>query len=127
MVRDWLEAGVPDVAIAVADVQRAGRGRRDRAWHAPAGQALLLSAGFRPAGLAARHAWRLGAIVGLAMLEAAEAVAGLSDGSVWLKWPNDIVAIGPTDARKLAGVLGETTFDASGGVASAVVDRKSVV
>ena len=49
------------------------------------------------------------------MADAAEEVAGLPDGPIRLKWPNDLVvestagAIGPRRAvRKLAGVLGET-------------------
>ena len=40
-----------------------------------------------------------------AMRDAAEEVAGLKDGTVWLKWPNDLVAEGPRDgtsSRSLA-------------------------
>ncbi|MFI5255494.1 MAG: biotin--[acetyl-CoA-carboxylase] ligase, partial [Candidatus Limnocylindrales bacterium] len=91
VVRDWLADGQPEVLVAVAAEQTAGRGRDGRSWVAPAGRALLLSVGFRPAGLAAGHAWRLGAIVSQAMIDAAEEAAGLRDGSLWLKWPNDIV------------------------------------
>jgi len=121
VVRAWLDAGVPEVAVAVADTQTAGRGRQGRGWTAPAGSALLASAGFRPAFLPLRHAWRLGAIVALAMLDAAEDAGGLRDGTLWLKWPNDIVADGP-DGRllKVAGVLGETVILGEG-IDSAVV------
>jgi BirA family biotin operon repressor/biotin-[acetyl-CoA-carboxylase] ligase len=119
VVRDWLAAGTPEVCLAVADEQSAGRGRDGRTWQAPAGAALLLSVGFRPTWLAPEQAWRLAAIVSLAMADAAEAVAGLPDRAIRLKWPNDLVAepIGPavagapeatTEVRKLAGVLGET-------------------
>ena len=93
VVREWLEAGEPEVCVAVADHQTAGRGRHGREWIAPPGSALLLSAGFRPKGLAPRHGWRLGATVALAMRDAAEEAAGLADGTIWLKWPNDLVAI----------------------------------
>jgi BirA family biotin operon repressor/biotin-[acetyl-CoA-carboxylase] ligase len=109
VVREWLEAGEPEVCVAVADHQTAGRGRHGREWISPAGSALLLSAGFRPKGLLPRHAWRLGATVALAMRDAAEEVAGLKDGTIWLKWPNDLVAI--VEHRgvvKVAGVLGES-------------------
>jgi BirA family transcriptional regulator, biotin operon repressor / biotin---[acetyl-CoA-carboxylase] ligase len=109
IVREWLEAGTAEVAVATADIQTAGRGRHGRDWQAPPGAALLLSAGFRPPpSLGPRHAWRLGATVALAMLDAAEAAAGLKDGSLWLKWPNDIV-VEASDGlpRKVAGVLGE--------------------
>ncbi len=122
VVRAWLDAGVPEVAVAVADEQRAGRGRLDRTWTAPPGAALLCSIGFRPTALVARHAWRLGAIVALAMLDAAEEVAGLSAGRLQLKWPNDLVAAGHDgDLRKVAGVLGESVFGADGSLDSAVI------
>jgi BirA family transcriptional regulator, biotin operon repressor / biotin---[acetyl-CoA-carboxylase] ligase len=112
IVRGWLEAGAPEVCVAVADEQTQGRGRLDRTWAAPAGAALLVSAGFRPVDLAVRHAWRLGATVALAMLDAAEDVAGLRDATLGLKWPNDIVADGPDGLlRKVAGVLGEAVVD----------------
>lgn len=112
IVRAWLDDGVPEVAVAVADHQSAGRGRLGRTWSAPRGAALLVSAGFRPDPLPARHAWRLAATAALAMLDAAEAEAGLRDGTLALKWPNDLVADGP-DGRllKVAGVLGEAVLD----------------
>lgn len=112
IVRGWLEDGTSEVAIAVADEQTEGRGRLGRTWTAPSRSALLVSAGFRPIDLPARHAWRLAATVSLAMLDAAEDVAGLRDGTLGLKWPNDIVADGPDGLlRKVAGVLGETSLD----------------
>jgi BirA family biotin operon repressor/biotin-[acetyl-CoA-carboxylase] ligase len=118
-VRAWLAAGTPEVCLAVADEQTHGRGRVDRTWVAPPGAALLLSTGFRPTWLAPGHAWRLAAVVSLAMADAAEDVAGLRDGAIRLKWPNDLIVegdpgeragTGPGDGpiRKLGGVLGET-------------------
>ena len=109
VVRGWLAEGTPEVCLAVADEQTAGRGRDGRSWTAPAGAALLLSLGFRPTWLEADRVWRLAATVSLAMAEAAEEVAGLPDGAITLKWPNDLYA--PTAGnvpRKVAGVLGET-------------------
>lgn len=90
-VRAWLAAGTPEVCLAVADEQTAGRGRAGRTWIAPPGAALLLSVGFRPTWLTAGYAWRLAAIVSLAMADTAEDVAGLRTGAVRLKWPNDLV------------------------------------
>ncbi len=72
VVRDWLAAGTPEVCLAVADEQTAGRGREGRTWVAPAGGALLLSLGFRPTWLAPERVWRLAATASLAMAEAAE-------------------------------------------------------
>ena len=123
LVREWLDDGTNEVAVAVADEQTAGRGRQGRGWTAPPGAGLLVSAGFCPHFLLVRHAWRLAATVALAMADAAEDVAGLRDGSIWLKWPNDLVADAP-DGRivKLAGVLGETSPTLAGThVGSAVI------
>jgi BirA family biotin operon repressor/biotin-[acetyl-CoA-carboxylase] ligase len=130
IVREWLAGGVPEVCVAVADEQATGRGRHGRSWQAPAGAALLLTAGFRPAWLSPERTWRLGATVALAMADAAEDAAGLPVGAIRFKWPNDLVievagprallvgdlspdAAGerlaaPLDLRKLAGVLGES-------------------
>lgn len=137
IVRGWLAEGVDEVAIAVADEQTAGRGREGRTWSAPPGAALLLSTGFRPTWISPDRAWRLAAIVALAMADAAEDAAGLATGTIRLKWPNDLVVVtsgpgaspgadgtpgatdpdaaetlarlaGPLEIRKLAGILGET-------------------
>lgn len=110
VVMGWLRDGTPEVCVATADEQSAGRGRNGRTWTAPAGASLLLSAGFRPTWLAPEHAWRLGAVVSLAMAEAADEIAGVPPGTVRLKWPNDLVVVDSATrgAQKLAGVLGET-------------------
>jgi BirA family biotin operon repressor/biotin-[acetyl-CoA-carboxylase] ligase len=115
IVRSWLADGTPEVCLAVADEQTAGRGRAGRTWSAPPNRALLLSLGFRPAWLAPEHAWRLAAIVSLAMADAAEEAAGLKDRLVRLKWPNDLVVeTSAGSVLKLAGVLGETDGLGSG-------------
>jgi BirA family biotin operon repressor/biotin-[acetyl-CoA-carboxylase] ligase len=108
VVRGWLADGVPEVCLAVADEQLAGRGREGRTWTAPRGHALLLSLGFRPTWLAPERVWRLAAVTSLAMADAAEEVAALAPGTIRLKWPNDLVVENDGRVRKLAGVLGET-------------------
>lgn len=108
VVRGWLADGTPEVCLAVADEQSAGRGREGRTWRAPAGHALLLSLGFRPSWLAPGQVWRLAAAVSLSMAEAAEAITGLPGGAIRLKWPNDLESSGELAGGKLAGVLGET-------------------
>jgi BirA family biotin operon repressor/biotin-[acetyl-CoA-carboxylase] ligase len=115
VVAGWLAEGLPEVLLATADEQTGGRGRDGRTWQAKPGDALLLSLGFRPAWLDPDRVWQLAAVTALAMADAAEEVAGLADGAVRLKWPNDLVVelerAGTDDRRiaKLAGVLGETT------------------
>ncbi len=108
VVREWLADGIPEVCVAIADAQTAGRGREGRTWLTAPGAALLLSVGFRPAWLAPHRTWRLPAIVGLAMAAAAETVSGLPDGTIRQKWPNDLVLESEGGWRKVAGVLGES-------------------
>jgi BirA family biotin operon repressor/biotin-[acetyl-CoA-carboxylase] ligase len=113
VVRAWLAEGTPEVCLAVADEQTAGRGSAGRTWIAPRGAALLLSLGFRPSWLDPELVWRLAAITALAMADAAEEVAGLPGGVIRLKWPNDLATeLDGTAAagglRKLGGLLGET-------------------
>ena len=111
VVRSWLQGfNEPEVCLAIADEQSAGRGREGRTWTAPPGSSLLLSLGFRPTWLEPTRVWQLAASVGLAMAEAAESVAGLDARTVRLKWPNDLAAeLEDGSVRKVAGILGETT------------------
>lgn len=109
VVRGWLANGTAEVCLAVADEQTAGRGRDGRTWQAPSGAGFLCSLGFRPTWLVPERAWRLAAIVSLAMADAAEEVVGLADRAIRLKWPNDLVIEVDGAVRKLGGVLGETS------------------
>lgn len=91
-----------DGAVVVADLQRAGRGRRGRSWQSPSGRNLTVSIGLRPR-LPAMDAWFVSAASALAVLDAARPHGRLS-----VKWPNDLVA---GDGRKVAGILVETSLD----------------
>lgn len=115
VVRGWLAEGTPEVVLAVADEQSAGRGRAGRSWEGPAGRAVLASLGFRPTWLEPGRAWRLAALVSLAMADAAEEVAGLPDDSIRLKWPNDLVILGPMASRSSGSDLGEREAAPPGG------------
>jgi BirA family transcriptional regulator, biotin operon repressor / biotin---[acetyl-CoA-carboxylase] ligase len=110
VVAGWLADGVPEICVAVADEQSAGRGREGRNWQAPRGAGLLMSLGFRPTWLEPALAWRIAAVVSLSMAEAAESIIGLEPNTIRLKWPNDLVGMDDAEAvpLKLAGLLGET-------------------
>ena len=105
--RAWelLRLGQEHVAV-LADLQTAGRGRRGRTWSSPAGVNLMVSLGFRPR-ISAADAWLLGAVTGLAVLEACRADLPRSAPEIALKWPNDVV---DASGRKLAGLLVETAI-----------------
>ena len=98
-----LDASLPEGAVAVCDVQTAGRGRIGRTWEAPAGTAILCSLLLRPP--AGRRAAELSLLGGLAAAEAVEHATGLA---AQIKWPNDVML----NRRKVGGVLAETAGDA---------------
>lgn len=93
-------AGEPAGAVLIADYQDAGRGRFERAWVAPPGTNLAISALLRPTRPTFDWGW-LSLLVGLAV---ADGIRRLGGGArVTLKWPNDVLL----DGRKLCGILSE--------------------
>lgn len=96
-------------AIVVAEEQTAGRGRLQRQWEAPLGEALLVSVilkapfPFTP--------MQLPMLAGVATAQALEQFAPALQGQIGLKWPNDVL-LGHNldDAGKVAGILLESTF-----------------
>ena len=96
-------AGAAEGLLVIADEQTAGRGRLDRRWWAPPGSSLLMSLLLRPA-LPPDQAGQLTMCLGLAAVEAIEAVTGLRPA---LKWPNDLLLEG----RKLGGMLTELRLE----------------
>jgi len=92
--------------LVIAELQRAGRGRRGRSWLAPFGSGLTFSIGWtfvdQPADLAA-----LSLAMGVQVVRGLQAL-GLR--AVELKWPNDVV-VGP---RKLGGLLTQLRLEAGG-------------
>jgi BirA family transcriptional regulator, biotin operon repressor / biotin---[acetyl-CoA-carboxylase] ligase len=99
--------GAPAGLVAVADYQRAGRGRFDRRWESPPGKSLLFSVLLRPSEqeLPTPDRHLAVAAVSLALVDGAAAAAG---AQVQIKWPNDLVV----GDLKLAGVLAESVPDA---------------
>jgi BirA family transcriptional regulator, biotin operon repressor / biotin---[acetyl-CoA-carboxylase] ligase len=95
--------------VLAADVQTAGRGRRGRRWHSPAGCGALFSLGLalrRPA----RELGGLSIVAGVAAVRALRAL-GAVDAA--LKWPNDLLVGG----AKLGGILVETRAQGAGSLA----------
>jgi len=83
--------------VLLTDYQRAGRGRRARAWVAPPGSALLFTA-ILPEPLASSALWALPFWTALGVADGIERRTGLRAG---LQWPNDLLLEG----RKCCGIL----------------------
>lgn len=88
----------PEGSLVVAEAQRAGRGRRGRAWHSPPGTGLWCSLLLQPpAGVPEGF---IALLLGVAIAQTLRRHCGVA---ALLKWPNDVVASG----RKLGGILCE--------------------
>src|SRR5438270_13463282 len=79
-----LVRGLPEGAVAAADEQTAGRGRRGRSWVAPPGTAVLFSLSLRPQIATGRLA--------AFSLVAAEAICEASSREAAVRWPTDVIA-----------------------------------
>ncbi|MDF1579054.1 MAG: biotin--[acetyl-CoA-carboxylase] ligase [Desulfurivibrionaceae bacterium] len=97
---DMTKNGAPTDTVVAAESQAGGRGRLGRSWHSPAGSNLYFSMILRPA-LPPEDLPKITLAAGLALCLAVEKVTDLS---LMLKWPNDLLL----DGRKLAGILAET-------------------
>lgn len=99
------DASLPHLTVLLTRDQRAGRGRLDRTWQAPAGAALAVSVLVRVADVPAESRGWIPLIAGAAMARAA--AAQLPGRDVGVKWPNDVLV----DGRKICGILAEGTAD----------------
>ncbi len=106
------QAGAPSGTCVAAEWQRAGRGRRGRAWQAGLGASLTFS-------LLWRFEQGPGHLAGLSLAVAVAAARALERAGVTgvgVKWPNDLVH----DWRKLGGILVETSGEMLGPTAAIV-------
>lgn len=109
--------GAAEGALALADVQTAGRGRLGRTWQSPPGAGLLFSLLFRP-----RPPITPAQIMMVVGVGVARGIEGLLHLTPRLKWPNDVLLNG----RKLAGILGESSGLTAGvGEGSGIRGRRS--
>lgn len=106
-------AGAPSGTCLAAEWQSAGRGRRGRAWIAAVGGSLTFSLLWR----FERGAGHLGGLSLAVGASIARSLATSGVERVQVKWPNDVVV----DLRKLAGILVETSGEASQGPSVAII------
>ena len=90
--------------MVVSEIQTAGRGRRAKVWHSPAGAGLYFTVLLRPS----RPLTELGVLPLLAGVALQRAIKLETGFEALLKWPNDVLA---PDGRKLAGVLLEAEIE----------------
>lgn len=103
---DCARAGAAEGAVAIADMQRAGRGRLGRSWVSEPGTSLLCSMLFRPR-IAPDDLHLVASVVALG---ARRAIGELTGVEVSLKWPNDLLV----RDKKVAGLLSEVCETGSG-------------
>jgi BirA family biotin operon repressor/biotin-[acetyl-CoA-carboxylase] ligase len=92
------ESGAPAGTVVVADQQSAGRGRRGRQWHSPAGLNLYFSLLLRPQ-VEFEKLPQLALVAAAALWQ----VLRHECPELTIKWPNDLLCRG----LKLAGILSE--------------------
>jgi BirA family biotin operon repressor/biotin-[acetyl-CoA-carboxylase] ligase len=107
LCRERAAQGEAEGFAVLALRQTRGRGSRGRGWESPVGN-LHLSVLLRPAEEAGRAGqWAL--LTGVALRQTLAEWAP-PDAALKLKWPNDLLL----DGRKLAGILIDSSADASG-------------
>jgi BirA family transcriptional regulator, biotin operon repressor / biotin---[acetyl-CoA-carboxylase] ligase len=99
-------SGAPEGAVVVADTQRAGKGRLNRAWQSPPGTNLYVSVILRPR-IEPVKAPQLTLMAGVVV---AEVFSFYCPEGVSIKWPNDVLIWG----KKACGILTEMKTSSTG-------------
>lgn len=97
------DSSLPHGTVAITDNQVAGKGRRGRAWQAPAGVNIAMSLFLKP-DFPPDRASMLTIVAALAVLEGTEAITG---ESCQIKWPNDVII----NKKKYCGILTEMSSE----------------
>lgn len=92
-----LQAGETGCFLLLAHTQSAGRGRRGRHWHSPAGAGLYMTL-VRPFAKEPHTLQSLSLVTALSVQQALQACGA---ANIKLKWPNDLLV----QKKKLAGIL----------------------
>lgn len=93
-----LSSNLPDGTAVITDYQTLGKGQRGSVWEVSAGLNLTFSFLLKPDFLEASAQFDLSRVVALGI---SDAIKSISNGSVSIKWPNDIYL----NKLKLGGIL----------------------
>lgn len=100
--------GEPEVYVAIAGNQTAGRGRRGRTFYSPDGTGLYMSILLRPSGLSAEESLAFTTMAATSVAQSIETVTGKA---AVIKWVNDVYM----NSRKVCGILTEGSFNLESG------------
>ncbi|MEK8127363.1 biotin--[acetyl-CoA-carboxylase] ligase [Paenibacillus filicis] len=104
VIQQLVQAGAEEGALALAELQTAGRGRLGRVWHSPKGKGLWFSVLLKPEWLNLADTPQLTLLTAVAVCRAIRAVTSLDVG---IKWPNDLLVGG----KKIGGILLEASVE----------------
>jgi len=107
VIKSWAAEGAPHGAVAVADVQTAGRGRKGRTWESAGGEGLWMSLLLRPK-VTPEQVQSVTLLMAVAVAQAVETCCPTIRPKI--KWPNDLLV----HDRKLCGILTELTATMAG-------------
>lgn len=103
IVKAWAEEGAQEGALAVAGLQKSGRGRMSRRWLSPQGKGIWMSLLLRP-DVPIHCAPQLTLLAAVALCRSLRRQTGLDIG---IKWPNDLLV----DGKKISGILLESAAE----------------
>lgn len=111
------EAALPAGTVYLTDFQSAGRGRLARRWEAPACTSLLFSVLLRPGWPTQQANW----LTMMASMAAADAIESLTELTVSVKWPNDLMLLSGHVWHKVGGILLEGDLGEDGRLRSVIL------
>ena len=97
----------PHLSVLLTRDQRAGRGRLDRVWTAPAGASLAASVLLRVGDVPVEARGWIPLAAGAAMTDAIAAQLPEGAAEAAVKWPNDVLVRRDGEERKICGILAE--------------------
>jgi BirA family transcriptional regulator, biotin operon repressor / biotin---[acetyl-CoA-carboxylase] ligase len=104
VIQQLVQAGAEEGALALAELQTAGRGRLGRVWHSPKGKGLWFSILLKPDWLNLANTPQLTLLTAVAVCRAIRSATSLEVG---IKWPNDLLI----DGKKIGGILLEASVE----------------